>query len=65
VTNYSHVTPQNVAALQAAIAQTPTCVSIHAGQELLHYAGGIFNPDNCETVPNHAVLAVGYGKEGD
>jgi hypothetical protein len=38
----------------------PIAVGIN-GEHLQFYDGGIFNPTECSSAINHAVLIVGYG----
>jgi cathepsin L len=63
VTDFTDVTPNDSAALLAAIAQQPVSVAIQANQAVFqHYTGGIITAD-CGTDLDHGVLAVGYGVE--
>ncbi|KAJ8943316.1 hypothetical protein NQ318_004757 [Aromia moschata] len=48
-------------ALKKAVATVgPVAVGIN-GDFLQHYAGGIFSEGECDRVPNHGMLVVGYG----
>ncbi|KAJ3608769.1 hypothetical protein NHX12_023299 [Muraenolepis orangiensis] len=52
-------------ALQVAVATVgPVSVSINASLPSFHlYSGGVYNPQDCVPVTNHAVLVVGYGTD--
>ena len=50
--------------MKAAITQSPTAVSVDAGENVFHlYKEGILNDVSCGLNLNHAVLTVGYGVE--
>ncbi|CAG9330557.1 unnamed protein product [Blepharisma stoltei] len=60
ISGYSNVTPNNVAQLQAAVAQQPISVAVEADQDAWQlYKGGIVS-SNCGTALDHGVLIVGY-----
>jgi C1A family cysteine protease len=64
VTSYTHVTPESVSELQAALSVQPVSVSIEADKLCFQlYKSGVFNNTKCGTTLDHAVLAVGYGNE--
>jgi len=64
VTDYTHIQPESVAAMQTALAQQPVSVSIEADKLCFQlYKSGVFNNTKCGTTLDHAVLAVGYGFE--
>ena len=69
IKNYYYVTPGNGDQLKAAIATGPVGVAINAsGYRFSFYSSGIFECAGCGDTDNdlnHAVLLVGYGKEGD
>jgi C1A family cysteine protease len=66
VNNYTHVPPKSSEQLKAAIAKGPVSVALAAGYTpFLSYESGIFNDKKCPTRVDHAVTAVGYGKEND
>ena len=49
--------------LIALISQGPTSVAVQSNNSIfLNYGSGIITSTSCGTEPNHAVLAVGYGK---
>lgn len=53
-------------AIQAALTVGPANVAVAAGNMYFQsYSGGILSSTDCPTVIDHAILAVGYGKEGD
>ncbi|KAK8814407.1 hypothetical protein WA158_008269 [Blastocystis sp. Blastoise] len=52
--------------LRIAISKQPVSLSLAAGTEFFHhYTSGILDSEECGTSINHAVVAVGYGKEND
>merc|ERR1712151_1270817 len=52
--------------LEAAVAQQPVSVAIEADQRVFQlYKGGVLSDDACGQNLDHAVLAVGYGVDGD
>lgn len=52
--------------LMAALNQQPVAVSLEADKDVFHlYKSGIVQGPGCGTTLDHAVLAVGYGSEGD
>lgn len=52
------------AAIQAAIATTPSNVAVAAGNKYFQtYSSGILTSTECPTEIDHAILAVGYGEE--
>ena len=54
----------SVEQLKAAIAKSPTSVTIEADKSVFQmYKEGIFDSTECGTSLDHAVTAVGYGKE--
>ena len=48
--------------LQTTLATTPVVVAVSIVYGFYQYKSGVFNPRTWHTVPDHAVLAVGYGK---
>ena len=65
LSTYARVTKDKVAALKAAVAKQPTCVSVDAADSHFQmYTGGILDTNRCGTDLDHAVTAVGYGNEG-
>jgi len=53
-------------ALEAAVMKSPVSVQIQANnQPFIHYTKGVLTDDACGDRIDHAVLAVGYGVEGD
>jgi len=66
VKSYVRVPNDSVAQLKAAVDKQPTCVSVDAsGHTFSTYTKGIMNSKKCGTNLDHAVTAVGYGKEGN
>ena len=65
IKSFSDVTPNSVAQLKAAIAKGPVSVAVCASNVtvFVDYAGGVISGMGCGKIPNHAVLAVGYGKD--
>ncbi|KAK8814417.1 hypothetical protein WA158_008279 [Blastocystis sp. Blastoise] len=62
IQDYNTVPTENGLQLKAALARAPVAVSISAGDEFIqHYTGGVFDNDDCFNMPDHAVLATGYG----
>lgn len=54
----------SVEQLKAAIAKSPTSVTIEADKSVFQmYKEGIFDSTECGTSLDHAVMAVGYGTE--
>jgi len=49
--------------MKAAIAEGPVSVSVQASSSVfMHYRSGIIDSAKCGTKTNHAVVAIGYGK---
>jgi len=66
VKSYVRVPKDSVAQLKAAVDKQPTCVSVDASSYAFSsYTKGIMNSKKCGTDLDHAVTAVGYGKEGE
>lgn len=66
VQSYVDVIPNDVDQLKAALEIGPVSVAIQANQPAFQfYKSGIIDDSSCGTVPDHGVLAVGYGIEGD
>jgi C1A family cysteine protease len=64
VTDYTDVTPNNVAQMKAALNKQPLAVAIEADKLCFQtYKSGVFSNAKCGTTLDHAVLAVGYGTE--
>jgi len=58
------VTPSDVNALKAAVANGPTAVSLEADTFVFQsYTSGVLDSTACGTTLDHAVLAAGYGTE--
>jgi cathepsin L len=65
ITGYCDVTPNDEAALAAAVAVNPVAVAIEADQSCFQfYSGGVMSDKSCGTQLDHGVLAVGYGVSG-
>jgi len=63
ISGFTDVTPNNVEALMAAVAQQPVSVAVEADQSSWQlYTGGIVS-SNCGQALDHGVLAVGYGTQ--
>ncbi len=64
MTDYWYLPPGNETALKYAVATYgPIPVAIDASLPSFQlYKGGVYYVSNCSSVPNHAVLIVGYGK---
>jgi len=63
VKSYADVTPNQVAALKAAVTQQPVAIAIEADQSAFQmYTSGVITK-GCGTQLDHGVLAVGYGTE--
>lgn len=66
VESYVDVIPNSVDQLKSALENQPVSVAIEADQFVFQfYESGIINDASCGQRLDHAVLAVGYGKEGD
>jgi len=66
VSTWASVGKRSADQLKAALNKAPVAVSVQADQPVFHaYTGGIVTSAECGTQLDHAVLAVGYGKEGD
>jgi len=66
VTTFTDVEPNNVDTLMAAISLQPVSVAIEADTpEFQLYSSGVMDSESCGVMLDHAVLAVGYGTEGD
>jgi len=64
VTGYRNLPRGDEESLKNAVASVgPIAVAIQANQNLQLYRGGIFYDPNCGLTMNHAVLAVGYGRD--
>lgn len=54
-----------VTQLKAAIAKTPTAVSVEADNTVFQqYTSGVLNSSLCGHKTDHAITAVGYGNDG-
>jgi hypothetical protein len=63
ITSYTDVTPNDPAALMAAIAIKPVSVAVRsAATPFRYYKSGILNSSSCGTTLDHAVIAIGYGE---
>mmetsp|Transcript_28671 Transcript_28671/g.51047 ORF Transcript_28671/g.51047 Transcript_28671/m.51047 type:complete len:361 (-) Transcript_28671:34-1116(-) len=62
ITGYYDVKANSTDALLAAVAQQPVSVAVCASDWQFYY-GGIYSNLTASTVPNHGVLAVGYGTQ--
>ena len=66
IDSYVKVVPKKIDQLKASIALGPTCVGVDSSARAwTTYLHGIFNPLKCGTDLDHAITAVGYGKEGE
>lgn len=64
VASYTDVTPDNVDALKAALAQQPVSVAVEADKSAWQfYKSGILTSEGCGTKLDHGVLAVGYASD--
>lgn len=62
--SHANVTPSDVTAMKAALAQQPLAVAIQANQLCFQfYSSGVFNNTKCGTSLDHAVTVVGWGNE--
>ena len=62
IKKYSAVPKGNESALAEALALGPVAVAVAADSLAFEtYTGGIFDHSSCGTIPNHPMLAVGYG----
>lgn len=62
LTGFQKISPNENALLNAVAFKGPIAAGIDASNEVMHYAGGIFE-GKCNGGINHAVLVVGYGVE--
>lgn len=61
-----HVKPYSSHALLEAIETGPVSVTIEADNKVFQfYKSGILNSNDCGTTLDHAVTAVGYGKDDE
>lgn len=66
VETYHNVVPFSVTELKAAIAVNPVAVALEADNSVFQlYKSGVLNSSKCGYQIDHAVTAVGYGKEGN
>ena len=66
VSSFTDVEPNDVDKLMAAITQQPVSVAVEADTlEFQMYSSGVFESESCGVNLDHAVLAVGYGSEGE
>merc|ERR1712113_1115246 len=64
ISSYSDVKADNVADLEAAVAEGPVSIAIEADQSAFQfYSGGVLT-GTCGTRLDHGVLVVGYGETG-
>ena len=64
MSDYSSVTADDVDSMKKALFKQPLAVSVSADSDMYKfYSSGVLNSDACGDTPDHAVLAVGYGKE--
>lgn len=54
-----------VDALTEAIKKQPIAVAFYVQADFFAYAGGVYNPENCDGQPNHGVLAVGFDLDAE
>ena len=60
------VTPFDTKQMRAAIAEGPVSIAIQANQDIFrNYKTGVIGLNDCGSALDHAVLAIGYGTEGD
>ena len=66
VSDFKKVKKNNVSQMKAALAKGPLSVSLDAESRAFDtYKKGVFNHKNCGHELDHAVLAVGFGKDAD
>jgi len=66
VEDYVKVPKKSVQQIKAAVDKQPTCVSVDAsGSVFQFYDKGIMDSKRCGHDLDHAVTAVGYGKQGE
>lgn len=64
VTDFTMVPSNEPFQLKKALAQGPVTVAVNASSSVFQqYRSGVITSDSCGTGLNHAVTAVGYGKE--
>ena len=64
VSDYTHVTENNVDQMKAGLNIAPLAIAIEADKFCFQtYSSGVFDNTKCGTNLDHAVLAVGYGTE--
>lgn len=68
VTDYKKIVPKSVEAMKASIQVGPTCIGVAASNDYFQfYEHGIIDSLKCPNTLkdlDHAVTAIGYGKEG-
>ena len=58
-----NVRADDVNALKAALQKQPVSVTLNASTSFHSYRSGVYDDEDCSTYTNHAVLAVGWGKD--
>ena len=54
---------KDVSQLQAAITKQPVCVGVAANRPFMHYSSGVLDTHMCGHKIDHAITAVGLGKD--
>lgn len=66
VSTFTDVEPNDLGKMMDALTQQPVSVAIEADTlEFQMYSSGVFESESCGVNLDHAVLAVGYGSEGE
>ena len=66
ITSFQNVVPSSDTMMMLALSLQPVSIAIEADQkEFQFYKSGVFTSLNCGTNLDHAVLAVGYGTDGN
>ena len=66
MSDYKTVTANDVKQMKVALAKQPLAVAIEADKMVFQtYKSGVLDASECGTRLNHAVLAVGFGKDAE
>mmetsp|Transcript_23221 Transcript_23221/g.42738 ORF Transcript_23221/g.42738 Transcript_23221/m.42738 type:complete len:598 (+) Transcript_23221:70-1863(+) len=60
---YQQIPTGSVTGMMAALVKSPVSTHVGASPKWQRYTSGVFQIKDCFARPNHAVLAVGYGKD--